>query len=84
MIKDTNQGAATDKGGRFTISTVNAGEYTLRVTYIGYQPLKKDITVKASETTTIDLQMEPEAIQMETYVVTASRRRERVEEAVTT
>ena len=81
IIEDTDQGAAADKEGRFTISAVNAGEYTLRVTYIGYQPLKKDITVKTSETTTVDLQMEPEAIQMETYVVTASRRRERVEDA---
>ena len=31
--------------------------------------------------TILDIKMDPEAIKMETYVVTASRRRERVEDA---
>ena len=51
------------------------------VSYIGYQVYKKDITVVDGKTISLDLSLEPEAIEMETYVVTASRRRERVEDA---
>ena len=81
VLEGSSQGAATDTEGRYTISQVVAGEHTLMVTYIGYQVLKKDITVIESKTYSQDLELEPEAIQMETYVVTASRRRERVEDA---
>ena len=81
VLEGSSQGAATDTEGRYTISQVVAGEHTLMVTYIGYQVLKKDITVIENKTYSQDLELEPEAIQMETYVVTASRRRERVEDA---
>ena len=81
VLEGSSQGAATDTEGRYTISQVVAGEHTLMVTYIGYQILKKDVTVIEDKTYSQDLELEPEAIQMETYVVTASRRRERVEDA---
>jgi len=81
VLEGTTQGAATDTEGHYTILQVDPGEKTLMVSYIGYQVLKKSITIVANETHSIDLELEPEAIQMETYVVTASRRRERVEDA---
>jgi len=81
VLEGTTQGAATDTDGHYTILQVDPGEKTLMVSYIGYQVLKKSITIVANETHSIDLELEPEAIQMETYVVTASRRRERVEDA---
>ena len=81
VLEGSSQGAATDTEGRYTILQEVAGEHTLMVTYIGYQILKKDITVIENKTYSQDLELEPEVIQMETYVVTASRRRERVEDA---
>ncbi len=81
VLEGSSQGAATDTEGRYTILEVVAGEHTLMVTYIGYHVLKKEITVIENKTYSQDLELEPEAIQMETYVVTASRRRERVEDA---
>ena len=80
-LEGTSQGAATDTEGRFTILQVEAGEQTLMASYIGYQVLKQDVIVRGGETLSMDLELEPEVIQMETYVVTASRRRERVEDA---
>ena len=81
LLEGTTQGAATDADGRFMIIQVNPGDYTLVVSYIGYQSLKKDVTLGPGEQISIQLELEPEAIQMETYVVTASRRRERIEDA---
>jgi hypothetical protein len=81
IIEGTSQGAASDADGRYTIRQVSAGEYTVMVSYIGYKIFKKSITVKTGETLTLNLDLQPEALLMETYVVTASRRRERVEDA---
>jgi len=81
VLEGTSQGAATDAEGRYTILQVDAGEYSIMVSYIGYKILKKDAMVTTGEILLMDLELEPEVIQMETYVVTASRRRERVEDA---
>ena len=80
-LEGTSQGAATNTEGRYTILQVEAGEQTLMASYIGYHILKQDVIVRGGETLSMDLELEPEVIQMETYVVTASRRRERVEDA---
>ena len=81
LLEGTSQGAATDAEGHFMIIQVNPGDYTLVVSYIGYQSLKKDVTLGPGEQISVQLELDPEAIQMETYVVTASRRRERIEDA---
>ena len=64
VLEGSSQGAATDTEGRYTILQVVAGEHTLMVTYIGYQILKKDITIIESKTYSQDLELEPEVIQM--------------------
>ena len=81
VIDGTNQGAATDAEGRYVIKQLDPGEYTIMVSYIGYKNFKEDITLDGNQKMSKDLALQPEAIEMETYVVTASRRRERVEDA---
>ena len=81
IIDETSQGAASDAKGRYAIKELNPGSYTIRVSYIGYRDYMENIEVIDSEKKSLDLALQPEAIEMETYVVTASRRRERVEDA---
>ncbi len=81
LIEGTNQGAATDIDGRYIIKQLNPGTYTIVVSYIGYQSSREKITLDNGQKILKDLTLQPEAIEMETYVVTASRRRERVEDA---
>ena len=81
VLEGTSQGAATDAEGRYTILQVDAGDYSVMVSYIGYQILKEDAILKYGENLLLNLELEPKVIQMETYVVTASRRRERIEDA---
>ena len=81
VIEGTNQGAATDAEGRYVIKQLDPGKYTIMVSYIGYKNFKEDITLDGNQKMSKDLALQPEAIEMETYVVTASRRRERVEDA---
>ena len=63
------------------IKQLDPGKYTIMVSYIGYKNFKEDITLDGNQKMSKDLALQPEAIEMETYVVTASRRRERVEDA---
>ena len=81
LIKGTTMGAATDVKGVYTISNVSPGPYVLMANYIGYETVEKDILVEDGIINRFDFELVTSAIQMETYVVTASRRRERVEDA---
>ena len=81
IIDGTTMGAATDMEGEYRISSVPAGEHLLKITYIGYEVKEQSITVNADEELIVDVSLASETIQMQTYVVTASRKRERVEDA---
>ena len=81
IVQGTSMGAATDVDGHYTIQNVPVGAITITITYIGYEDQKQDLTLTLGETVTANIALAREAIQMETYVVTASRRRERVEDA---
>ena len=81
IVKGTSMGAATDVTGNYNILNVPVGAVTIMVSYIGYEEKTQDLTVTLGEIVTANIALAPEAIQMQTYVVTASRRRERVEDA---
>ena len=81
IVEGTNMGAATDVNGNYNILNVPVGAVTIMVSYIGYEEKTQDLTVTLGEIVTANIELAPEAIQMQTYVVTASRRRERVEDA---
>ncbi len=81
LIKGTTMGAATDVKGSYTIPNVPAGSYILTANYIGYETVETDILVESGTVNRFDFKLLTSAIQMETYVVTASRKRERVEDA---
>ena len=79
-LEGTTLGSASDADGRFRIEKINAGTYTIIASYMGYSTYKMPITIPY-EDGELTILLEPEAIQLEEYVVTASRRRERVEDA---
>ena len=81
IVVGTTMGAATDLNGNYLIQNVPVGAVSLNVSYIGYEEKSIDLTVTLGEIVTANIALAPEAIQMQTYVVTASRRRERVEDA---
>ena len=80
IIDGTSFGAATDSEGKYLIKVESKGDYKVSVSYMGYKKARKNITLNSDEIF-LEINMDPEAIKMETYVVTASRRRERVEDA---
>ena len=79
MVKGTGKGTATDVDGRFQI-TIAAGDYSVEVRYLGYQPKDiSDVVVKDGQTTTVDAVItEDSKTQLKDVVVTATLKRESV------
>jgi TonB-dependent receptor len=61
-IEGTTKGVATDVEGKYILSGVAAGRYTLVIRYIGYQAKSiSDVVVKAGEVTNLDVAVTPAA-----------------------
>ena len=55
LIIGTTRGAAADENGRYRIEDLRAGDYTVRVSYVGYQTTEfTGISIANGETTTLD------------------------------
>ena len=81
ILEGTSIGSASDNEGRFRIENIEAGTYTIFASYMGYSTFKKEIIIPYKDNDKIIILLEPETIQLDEYVVTASRRRERIEDA---
>lgn len=57
-LDGTVLGAAADTEGRFIIEAVPAGAYTLVVSFVGYEPLRRRVEVRAGDVTTLALALE--------------------------
>ncbi|MBD3216444.1 MAG: TonB-dependent receptor plug domain-containing protein, partial [Candidatus Lokiarchaeota archaeon] len=74
ILVGTNQGAATNADGYYSIINVEPGLYDLRASYIGYaQTTMEDIRVSIDLTTTVNFQMQSEALAGEEVIVEADR-----------
>jgi hypothetical protein len=72
-LKGTTYGAPTDLNGFYAISKVPSGEYTLTVTYLGYDSLMIPIRVNPGQSLTKNLYLNPSAIRIDDIVVSAER-----------
>lgn len=75
MVAGEMFGAASDVDGRYFILSISPGTYTLNVSMIGYGKMAvKDVHVIIDHTTTVNIDLEPQAIDMgQEVVVTAQR-----------
>lgn len=73
LIQGTNQGTTTDEEGSFVFNSLKSGSYTLVVKGIGYKNSKKKVEVKAGKTREVQIDIEPDLINMDGVVVSANR-----------
>ncbi len=66
-------GISTDRDGRFYIANVPAKNYTVKVTYIGYQDTQIKMEVYNKHTANMLVQMEESAMESDEIIVTAQR-----------
>ena len=66
-------GVFTDGNGRFTFSSVSAGSYLLKATYLGYQTYTKNLTKERGQALAVgDIRLEADAVQLDEAIVTAN------------
>ena len=73
FLKGTTIGAATDINGMYNISKVNAGNYTLVVTYIGYDTTKVNISLKGGQILSQNLEIKEASVKLNEVTISAER-----------
>ena len=75
IIDGTAKGAATDGDGGYTILNVDAGTYSVTVSYIGYQSnSQSNVEVKVGLTTPLDFSMQTSAVEGEVVTIVGEKR----------
>ncbi|HRD53535.1 MAG TPA: carboxypeptidase-like regulatory domain-containing protein [Flavobacteriales bacterium] len=74
-LKGTGTGATTDLDGNFSFAA-DAGTHTLLVSFVGYEPVERAITVTAGATTRANVELKGQAIAIEQVEVVSTKRTE--------
>lgn len=75
VIDGTLRGASTDAEGRFIISSLAGGTYSLTFSFISYASVKVDgVTVKEGAISTINVTMTDSSVELADIVVVATKR----------
>jgi len=61
LLTDTQKGAASDINGAYRITGIQPGTYQLRVTYLGYNTINREVTLQ-SGLNTVNFTMEESTI----------------------
>jgi len=79
-VRGTGLGTLTEDDGQFSIRGVPTGEQTVVFRLIGYSVQRRTVQVQAGQTTTVEIELGQQALEMEQIVVTGTaggaRRRE--------
>ncbi len=73
-------GAATNRKGMFKIIRVPVGKHKVRFSMVGYDQKVIDVEIKLNQTTFVEVQMQPVAIQTNEIFVTASKYEQKLSE----
>ncbi len=71
FLEGTSLGSATDIEGEYRIPRVPAGNYRLRISYIGYKSRTVDVSVADNRTVVVNESLSPDFIESSTIVVSA-------------
>lgn len=77
ILDGTAYGCATDLNGFFLINKVPAGNYTLRIRFVGYEEYNQSITISDRRTVTLTIHLKPSAQMLKAVEITESKAEER-------
>lgn len=72
-LDGTTIGTLTDASGHFQLNNLPEGEFTLRVSGIGYKGKTREVIIRTNQTQEIRFTVEEDVLQMEEVVVSADR-----------
>src|SRR5699024_10210084 len=68
-LEEAGRTITTHADGHFKFENIPAGDYTLRVTRIGYQTVSQKVTVAPDDTTEVEISLKPTVLSSETVEV---------------
>ncbi|MFN3597301.1 MAG: TonB-dependent receptor domain-containing protein [Rubricoccaceae bacterium] len=75
LVLGTTQGAATSADGRYQITGLRAGQYTVQVSFVGYETKQfTGITIRNGQTTTLNAELGEASLSVEREVVVVGER----------
>lgn len=75
-VLNTNYGSTTNAEGQFTINNIPAGQYTLKISAIGYAAIDRDIILSGDQNESLTVQLKPSSTQLDAVIVSAQKREE--------
>ncbi|MFD3000242.1 TonB-dependent receptor [Pontibacter toksunensis] len=75
VLEKTGTGVSAGDNGHFSFENLPAGNYSLKVSYLGYE--QKRVTVALQQDTRVEVVLQPQALQTSEVVVQATRADER-------
>jgi hypothetical protein len=82
LLLNTNYGGSSDDNGYFVISKVPKGDYTIRVSFMGYEQMLLPINVKSDQITTLKIELEPNSKLLNAVEINAERLASKTESQV--
>ncbi len=76
-LKGTTKGAATDVNGYFSINQITPGNYTVEVTYLGFETYSETVDLPANRIENLKIFLKKGAINIETVEISAERQEAR-------
>jgi outer membrane receptor for ferrienterochelin and colicin len=76
ILQGMQVGAFTDDEGKFTITKIPVGTYTVMARLMGYAPASKQVLVNAGQTTVVNLQITEKAVKLQGIEVISEKKTE--------
>ena len=65
MVDTLSVGTSASDGGYFVLKSLPVGELAITASYIGYRSRRVSVKVRAGQTVTRDVELEPDALEVE-------------------
>ena len=79
ILEGTTFGSSTDINGYFIITKVDPGDYTLNITYLGFDTINEQVSVKAGDVVSKNYYLRKSSVRLETITISAERAEARTE-----
>lgn len=73
IVLETNQGVVTDIFGKYQLNNLASGEYTLNISYIGFETQRVNVTVKDDESTVLTHRLKPSSLILSEITVSPQK-----------
>ena len=82
QVIEGSRGTTTDEQGKYYLTNIPAGEYEVTISYLGYETITLiNLTIRSSQETIRNIKLFPTTLVGQQYVVSASRKPEKVLDA---